>query len=434
MKGLNVNLESLRKDYHTDKVIPFVGAGLSVPFKIPTWGELISEITKKYSVGNKAFILEVISFHLEKQDYWGAIDDLKKFALLVEDDIKEEIVAIIKKRQIKTVDDFQHNYLDISKMNFKLHLTTNYENILDDYLACDNRPILLKDIEFNTQNLFDEKRVCHLHGYTSNPGTIVISEESYNTLYQNKKYDNILKLVTGSKKLLFMGFSFDDQFLRRMIKDHREYFTGTHYILLENPSDEKMIELRAEYGLLTIPYTIENSNHHEEIRKVLEYISAPYNQEPPHLVEKNKTQDPIIGAGISDINQKVDGNIFYRKLILEEIEAGTLELAKLFYIAAERYIRQLKKSGIDIKIIDAIFYKVYVKYKVCFVETYQKYGDSHEFVNIVHKNLEGIDFGRYATFLQGNLTDEYENKGLIHLLADENSEIWWGENRFEAEC
>ena len=54
-------------------------------------------------------------------------------------------------------DDSLHNYSDIGEMNFKLHLTTNYENLLDDYLKCDNRPILLKDIQFSTQRLFDEK-------------------------------------------------------------------------------------------------------------------------------------------------------------------------------------------------------------------------------------------------------------------------------------
>lgn len=344
MKSVSANLEALKKDYHGDRVVPFIGAGLSVPFCIPTWGELIEELTKKHSVGNKEFIQKVVDFHLEKRDYWGAIRDLKQFAVLVEDDIQEEIADLIKKRQIEITDDNLHNYLDLSKMNFKLHLTTNYENLLDNYLKCENRPILLKDIQFNTQNLFEEKRVCHLHGFTSNPGTIVISEEAYKSLYEDKKYDDILKLITGNKKILFMGFSFDDQFLRRLINDHKDSFRSTHYILLEDPTADKMRELRADFGLLTIPYTRLGTSHAEEIRKILSYISAPSDQETePKTGTMGQSKMPIIGAGLTDIQQNVEENVFFKKLMLEEIETGTIELARLFYIAAEKYIRLLKK-------------------------------------------------------------------------------------------
>lgn len=82
----------------------------------------------------------------------------------------------------------------------------------------------------------------------------------------------------------------------------------------------------------------------------------------------------------------------------------------------------------DIQVIDAIFYRVYLKYKECYVQTFQRFGNSHEFVNVVHGSLEEIDFGRYTDYFKGNITDEYENKGLIHLLADESDEVWWGKS------
>ncbi|WP_079913049.1 SIR2 family protein [Paenibacillus sp. 32352] len=428
---MSVHIESLRKDYHSDKVVPFIGAGLSVPFRVPTWGDLIKEVTQKHAVGNKAFIMQAVQWHLETKDYWGALNELMKFAHIIDADIQEAIVALIKERQIKLNDINLHNYSDIGKMNFKLHLTTNYENLLNEHLNCEHIPILLKDIDFSTQKLFDEKRVCHLHGYTSNSGTIVISEQSYKKLYVDKKYDNILKLVTGSKKLLFMGFSFDDQFIQRLIKDHMDSFQGTHYIILANPPEDQVKKFREEYGLLTIPYSTEGSSHAQEIRKILNAISTPFdprNEGSTNNVGEND-QSVIVGAGLSDINQNVEENLFYKKLKLECIEAGTMELAKLFYIAAEKYIRQLKKSGMDINVIDAIFYKVFGKYKERFVDTYKQFGDSHEFVKVVHKSLEIIDFGRYAKFFQENQSDENENRGLIHLLADENEEVWWGDKR-----
>ena len=49
---MSIYLENLKKDYQNDKVVPFIGAGLSVPFKVPTWGDLINDITLKHAVGN----------------------------------------------------------------------------------------------------------------------------------------------------------------------------------------------------------------------------------------------------------------------------------------------------------------------------------------------------------------------------------------------
>ncbi|MGC9933778.1 SIR2 family NAD-dependent protein deacylase [Priestia aryabhattai] len=270
---MHVNLSELKRDYQEGRVVPFIGAGLSVPFNVPTWKLLIESITKKYAVGKKSFIKDVVETHLKSNDYWGAIGALKHYAILNDKVIQTEIVKLIKEKQVSLKNNNLHNYLDIANMEFELYLTTNYENLLHEYVNCDNVPILLKDIDFSTQEMFDEKRILHLHGYTSNPGSIVISRESYMNLYNDNKYKKLLSIITGSKKLLFMGFSFDDQFVSTLLKDHKKYFNGEHYIVLNNPTDEKIRELRNEYGLITIDYQAEDSSHTEEIRKILNHIA-----------------------------------------------------------------------------------------------------------------------------------------------------------------
>jgi hypothetical protein len=260
------NLDQLREAYHENKVVPFIGAGLSVPFNIPTWGNLIREITDKYAKGKiEKMLRSVVDWHLESNDYWGAIDEIKKFANLADQDIQKLIVKLIKQNKKDIEDSKLHNYSDLAKMNFKLYLTTNYENLLYEHIKCDDVPILLKDLDFSSQDLYDEKRICHLHGFTSNLGSIVISRSSYEALYSNEKYGELLKAVTSSKNLLFMGFSFDDKFVSNLIKDYKQYLNGTHYILLDNPTKDRMRELRDEYGLITIPYETKDSTHVMEI-------------------------------------------------------------------------------------------------------------------------------------------------------------------------
>jgi len=433
------NLKELREAYNNNKVVPFIGAGLSTPFNVPTWGELIIEITEEYADPNEKIgklLKDTVEWHLETNDYWGAIDSLKKYANLIDQDVQKAIVRLIKHKKIEIKDSNKHNYSDLAEMNFKLYLTTNYENILHDHLNCDELPILLKNMEFSSQDIFDEKRICHLHGYTADPGSIVISRSSYEKLYSNQKYGELLKSVTSSKHLLFLGFSFDDMFVSNLIKDYKNYLNGMHYILLANPTQERMRELREEYGLITIPYNVEGSSHVAEIRKILRQIAQ--NDHDNKDVGSSETNGSpinsdtlILGAGLSDFKQDLSSNLFYRKLKLENINRSMIELSSIFYVASEKYIRALKKAGLPIKVIEAILFEVFIKYKESYVEIYEEFGDSKQLLKKVHETLASYDFGRYAILFEDRKSSESENKGLIHLLAeDETMGVWWGKGRF----
>lgn len=428
---MSLYLDDLCKDYHEDKIVPFIGAGLSIPFNVPDWGNLIREIAEKYAVGDTAFVKFAVEQDLQRYDYWQAIEALKKYTTVQEEDIQEHIAVTVQKRIKKVENDLLHNYLDLKKMNFKLYLTTNYENILHNYLECELTPILLKDIQFNTQNLFDQRRVCQLHGSTSNYGTIVISKESYRDLYENKKYENILKLVTGTKRLLFMGFSFDDQFIRTLIKEHKEFFMAKHYIILSDPTPEKIRELREEFGLLTIPYSTKESSHADGIREILQAMSSSSLMVNHQAKDTNTpTSTIVVGAGIDDLQKDMANNLFYKKLKIENIDQSLIELSSAFYVASEEYIRELKKAAIPLNIIDMMLRKVFTKYKERYADTYKRYGNSEEFLAIVHSSLKNLDYGRLKQLLKDNLADEDEIRGLIHLLAeDEKLEVWWGDNR-----
>lgn len=300
---MNPQLKELCVAYSQNKIVPFIGAGLSVPFAIPSWWDLIQNISKEYSTGKIENLLrESVSWALEENDYWGAIDCIKKYARLEDQDIQKKIVKLIMERKQELTDDLSHNYSDLAKMKCKLYLTTNYENLLYEYIKCDNIPIQLKDLDFSSQDLYDTTRICHLHGFTSNPGSIVISKSSYDTLYSNGKYGDILKTITGSKHLLFMGFSFDDKFVCNLIKDYKKHLEGVHYILLDNPSNERVQELRREYGLITIAYDSSKSSHVVEIRQILDQVMEdPGNESSDDQVQSiNKNQKVIVGAGLSD--------------------------------------------------------------------------------------------------------------------------------------
>ncbi|MEK4966379.1 SIR2 family protein [Cytobacillus sp. FSL R7-0696] len=426
-------LEDLQKDYQEGNLIPFIGAGLSIPFEVPSWGKLIESLTERYAIGDFEWVKKAIETDLNNHDYWGAIDMLKKY-LLEEEDIQEKIVELILEKQVDVEDDSEHNYRDLSEMDFNLFLTTNYENILQKYLAFDLQPILLRDINFNTQNLFSQKRVCQLHGTISNSGSIVISKESYEELYNDKKYDDLLKLVTGNKKLIFLGFSFDDQFIRTLIEQHKDSFKGVHYILLDNPDEPTTRELRSKFGLRTIPYNTEGSTHSNEIRKILHHISQPLKKKNKEKLDDNRgstNTSLVIGAGLKSLKKDLEGNLFYRKLKLENINPSLIRLSSVFYVAADEYIKDMNKLGMPIDVIDLILGQVFIEYMDKYANTFEEHGDSEEFLKVVHKSLEDIDFGRYDEILRKNKSNKSENRGFVHILADNEEDVWWGRERFK---
>ncbi|MGA4722225.1 SIR2 family NAD-dependent protein deacylase [Fictibacillus nanhaiensis] len=429
---MSIFLEDLRKDYHNGMLVPFIGSGLSIPFKVPSWGGMIRSLTEKYA--DQDFIKQLVEVDLSRHDYWKAIDNLKEYTVIQEEDIQEEVVRLIQQKQIKLQDDLLHNYNDLNNMNFNFYLTTNYENLLHQYLNFDIQPISLSEIQFNTQEMFNQKRVCQLHGTISNAGTIILSRESYEKLYSSKKYDDLLRLITGTKKLMFIGFSFDDQFIKTLIKQHKESYRGEHYILLDNPSPEKIKELRREYRLIAIPYNTENSSHPNEIRKLLQEISKPiFNGIEEKFDGSDQAKSSVvIGAGLSSFEKNLEENLFYKKMKLEKINPMLIELSSDFYIAADEYIREMNKLGMPLDVIDIILGQVFLEYKERYIDTFSKHGNSEEFLNVVHRSLENIEYGRYKELLKNNITNKYENKGFVHILADDEEKgIWWGEERLD---
>ncbi|MFC5714429.1 SIR2 family protein [Thalassorhabdus alkalitolerans] len=434
---MEANLHDLRKDFKEGKVVPFIGAGLSAPFQVPTWKSLIEAITEKYSKGQLSFLGESVNILLQRHDYWSAVDQLKSFANLDDQDIQTMTSQLIEERMCcELEDDSLHNYTDIAELNFDLYLTTNYEGLLYKYVKCSTYPMELRDINFSTQDLFDKQRVLHLHGNVSNPGSIVLSKSSYDALYQDQKYENLLKVVTSNKKLLFMGFSFEDQFIQKLIQDHREHFRGQHYIILDNPPPNKVADLKKQFGLNTIAYDSKKTSHVGEIRKILAHLSESNHgnqSEKKSIKGDNKisgTKSVVPGAKITDFDEKVE-HLFYKKLKLENVEPALIELSSYFYVAAEIYIRELKNNGMPIDVINTLLGKVLIHFQERYIDTFRKHGNSQQFVEVVHETLENIELGRHAKhFTEDDMSDKNENRGLIHLLADdEKKKIWWGEKR-----
>ena len=95
-------------------------------------------------------------------------------------------------------------------------ITTNWDTYFEDY--CDCTPII-NDTDVTLWNVF-KKRVFKIHGSINNIGSIVTTEKDYEESYSRLSSELIgdrLKTILASSTVVFIGFSFRDEDLNRLL-------------------------------------------------------------------------------------------------------------------------------------------------------------------------------------------------------------------------
>jgi ABC-type phosphate transport system ATPase subunit len=292
----NEYIEELREAYKDGRLVPFIGAGLSVPFQIGNWSELIKWIAREFI--SEGYLdekyLPGIEGKCDEFEYLLAIDDIKRFGRVGDrkfndKDIQAKVANKTRKSMEVDSDNINHNYTDLAKMNFKNIITTNYDLLLHKYLNQDKEePIIFHKAEINTQKLLKKTNldIWHLHGNYKEEESIVISKEMYEDVYKRDNFKNMFNVFKNTGVLLILGFSMKDEYIRRILKQSAGC-DATHYIVLDNPDDSFIEELEHEFGnVKVITYNSEEKSHIKSIREILNLICA-------EKVEKNNIINKI---------------------------------------------------------------------------------------------------------------------------------------------
>lgn len=433
--------QALRKSYKEGRLIPFIGTGLSTPFKVPGWGELIENISLKY-VDN--VLQAAVKMFLSRKDYWKAIEMVGEFGNLNEFKIQEIISEIIIEKMQQEIADELHNYSDLSNMNFKFYLTTNYDLLINKYV---NNPLSVPQVlykaEINAQRIFENRnypQIWHMHGHIGDTGSIIISKSKYNDLYNNHKYKDFFKLFQGVGTLLFMGFSFDDAYIQELFAANNSSYNSEHYILLDNPNDLTKHKFAKEYGINVIEYDSNNGGHAKAIREVLDCIkgddeewSSDESNETNNrdLLPNETSESGLLKVPTANDRQALESSIFCKKIKLENIDDITLDFSKDCFFMSDRVIRYFRKKGITENVIQGLMALCYMEYMKVKNSSYKNTKNSQLFVDTVHEVLAGLDVENIEG-VEGYKSKmfDFQKQGMIHLIADDSkANVWWGENR-----
>jgi hypothetical protein len=189
-------------------LIPFVGAGLSVPLGLPSWDRLIDKIADQ--VGYDPSIYRLNGTKLQLAEYYVA----KTRSI---GPLRSEMDKLFNPTDDAIRASTSHRLL--AEMRLPLIYTTNYDRIIERAFELRNVPCHtianIDDIGTAPPNV---THVVKFHGSFSDDASLVLTESSYfDRLDLESALDLKLRANTLGKSLLFIGHGLGDINIRYLL-------------------------------------------------------------------------------------------------------------------------------------------------------------------------------------------------------------------------
>jgi len=198
-------LRGLRED---GRLIPFIGAGLSMPLGLPSWSDLISIIGNQLGYDPEVFKLNGNSFQLA--EYYVAI----KGSI---GPLRSEMDRLFNPTDDRIKSSRAHNAL--VEMRLPTIYTTNYDRIIERAFELKAAPYhTIASIDDIVASQSNATQIVKFHGSFDDDASLVLTESSYfERLEFESAIDIKLRADILGKTLLFLGYSLSDINIRYMI-------------------------------------------------------------------------------------------------------------------------------------------------------------------------------------------------------------------------
>lgn len=270
------------------KLIPFVGAGLSVPC-YPLWPKALKELAEQVAVPEtKSGILKMIEGESPQlleaaqalEDYWGRRG------------MADHLLELFSAARIQEhKEKLPHQSVWLLPLLFpgKPAVTTNFDRVLETVYHMQGCQFDTKILP-NRQELQDQLRQGDRHGLLKLHGDIGSETLEYSSIIFGKRqyeaaYQPGTPIVTNlrawfsGKMLLFLGCSLKADEYLNLLQEAVQLHPGvTHYAILEcedvRDAAARARKLRDQWGIQALFYPKER---HEAVRVILEKLLEDYN-------------------------------------------------------------------------------------------------------------------------------------------------------------
>jgi SIR2-like domain len=249
----------------------FVGAGASVDAGAPTWAQLVDRVLGSLSQAMRTEIAADSRFAAayKSRNFPRCFSRIQQAIgrASLEDAVQTEI------RKHKNPGDLMRQ---LANWPFAGYVTTNYDTLIRRALRAvggaggwadaGNSPDEIRKLSGNVEHL-----IWHVHGAIDHdPASyrMVITEEDYDGLYlETSRIAGQLKSLLTQRRVVFLGFSFEDAELQRLLKTAALYCNPARpaYAFLSglggSDGEQKRIELLERFNVDVIPYELVGDSH-----------------------------------------------------------------------------------------------------------------------------------------------------------------------------
>lgn len=302
LKPLGDNEEYLRRLEEQIKgngVIPFVGAGLSIPFGMPAWNTFLLKMAEKRGMK------EQIQQRLDVQEYEEAAEDL--LAEYGARAFHDQIEAAFGNHKWAGQSFADKAVSVLPFLAVGPVITTNYDQILEEAFRQSSRPfervvigtrpdLIAKALQSGNQFLLkvhgdvDDRtdRILTLAEYQHHYGTTAASPVDL-----SKPLPAHLQAMMTNRPLLFVGCSLNQDRMTDILTHIAKTLPGVaHYAIVVKPNDLQKFRARArqlsDFGIRPIWYP---EDQHNFIQLILEYLAnRPQPVSQPAVVPQTTPQ------------------------------------------------------------------------------------------------------------------------------------------------
>ncbi len=196
------NIEQIQAAAAENRLVIFVGAGISMNSGVPGWSELIDTLKTELpkSMQDESDMLKIAQFYKE----------LRK-----EKEYTEKIKDILKHGRVSP-NPLHKSILDLNPCHI---VTTNYDDLLEQSALLHNKQFYVVSKDEDLPCNRGEKIIIKMHGDFST-GNIVLTENDYFDYSRNfPLIRSFVMSLFASKLVLFVGFSFNDINLKYILRN-----------------------------------------------------------------------------------------------------------------------------------------------------------------------------------------------------------------------
>lgn len=193
-------LNQLTEQMKSDQVSVFAGAGVSVASGYVDWKNLLKPICKLLRLDINGNLTEIAQYYKNQYNRQG-----------LNDIIFNEFAKLPKNNK---------NVMWLAKLPIKEYWTTNYDDVIEKELEKQDKSVqIIKNQELLKYHNPKYKAILYkMHGDKEDPDDAVLTKEDYET-YDEKRplFTKLLAVELVRKTFLFIGFSFNDPNLERIL-------------------------------------------------------------------------------------------------------------------------------------------------------------------------------------------------------------------------